>query len=311
MELFNRAQSIQTALAHPRLKPRYRKELESVSYIRDFIRRAGLEATQSYQEFVDLERESVVWVVSACKPLQFEAQRWSFPIVGSFTYLGWFNPEDAQEMQSRLEQEGFDADVRGAAAYSTLGWFRDPVISTLLGAGPGALAETLIHESVHSTLHLKNQSTLNESMAQFVAEKLTPLYLEEQGGEKSRKEYEGTLLLAHSRKTRLRRAYHELQSIYGSGAPDSEKLKLKQSRLESLRTELSWPQKRTLNNATLIQFATYESGGEGFEAIWRACGGKLTRFLKVIRDAESTLARVQDSGLEEALVHLTHSCGAQ
>jgi predicted aminopeptidase len=305
-ELFNRARPIAEALADPRLEPRYRRALEEVPAVLKFVQSRGLKPTSSYREFVDLKREAVVWIVSACEPLRFEAQRWGFPVVGSFSYLGWFDRTRALKMRDRLEKAGFDADVRGAQAYSTLGWFRDPVLSTLVGneQDPFGFIETLIHESVHATLHLHSQSALNESLAQFVAEKLTPEYL----GSEQKRRYGELLVRARGRKAALRKAYQELETIYASAEADARKLELKRERLERLRAELSWPDSRGLNNATLIQFATYESGGEAFESLWSACGGELRAFLRVIGDAEQELARAGDAGFGGVLAGLGVRC---
>ncbi len=309
MELFNRSRPIAEALADPRLKPHYRRALEEVPRIREFVRTRGLKQTSSYQDFVDLERDAAVWVVSACEPLRFEAQRWSFPVIGGFSYIGWFDRTRALRMRDRLEKVGFDADVRGAAAYSTLGWFRDPVLSTLIGSehDPYRLVETLIHESVHATLHLRSQSTLNESLAQFVAEKLTPEYLGPDAGAG----YLAALERSRNRRELLSKAYRELDELYSSNEPDASKLGRKQERLARLRAELSWPEGRGLNNATLVQFATYESGGQGFEALWKSCAGDLRAFLKVVRDAEAELARAGDADLERVLASLASRCPAK
>src|SRR5690606_34569810 len=134
------------------------------------------------------DREAATWVVSACESLSFKPKQWRFPIVGSFTYLGWFDHPSAEEYAEELRKEGWDVDVRGAAAYSTLNWFRDPVLSTMIPRGKhdvGSLVNVVLHESVHATIYLKDQAYFNESLASFVADRMTFDYLSEKYGETS------------------------------------------------------------------------------------------------------------------------------
>jgi len=309
MELFNRARPIPEVLQDPRLEPRYRAALEEIPELKAFVEQMGLKATPNYQEFVDLRRDAVVWVVSACEPLKLEAKRWSFPVVGGFSYIGWFDRERALSMRDRLRDTGLDADVRGAAAYSTLGWFRDPVLSTLIRKeDPFGFIETLIHESVHATLHLKSLSTLNESLAQFVAEKLTPLYLEKSRGKEAAKEFDLDLKESRRRKALIREAYSDLEILYNSGQDEATQRERKRIRLEKLRGELQWPQSRELNNATLVQFSTYESGAVGFEKLWSFCGGSLGAFLTAISRGEADLRSASEGDLDAALERLQKYC---
>ena len=83
----------------------------------------------------DVDRSAVVWVVSASDPLSFQPRTWTFPVVGSVPYLGWFNRDDARAFADELKGQGYDVDLRGADAYSTLGWFEDPILSTMVGEG--------------------------------------------------------------------------------------------------------------------------------------------------------------------------------
>ncbi len=180
LEISNRAKPIDEVLKDERTPPRLKALLARIPEIKSFGERHGLKATSNYTEYVDLKRPAAVWVVSASEPLKFEPRRWSFPIVGSFTYLGWFDRKSAEEFGEELRKEGLDVYVRGASAFSTLGWFRDPVLSTMIGSGDtalGELANVVLHESVHATFYLKHQSYFNESLASFVADRMTPQYL--------------------------------------------------------------------------------------------------------------------------------------
>ncbi len=287
LQISNRARPITTVLREGRIDRPTRQALEAVDSIKDFGEEQGLRATRNFEEYVDLKRPAVVWVATACEPLRFEVQRWGFPVVGSFSYLGWFDRGDGERFRRRLEEAGYDADLRPARAYSTLGWFRDPLLSTMVPTldGLGDLVEVVLHESVHSTLHIKGQSTLNESLAQFLGEKLAIRYLESRGdaGAKPLASYRRRLEDERQRQRLLHAGYVELQAIYESNRSDSQKLQEKQAVLSRLRKALSWPDARTLNNATLAGFATYHSAQAGWERLWHDCGGSVRNLLRAVK----------------------------
>jgi predicted aminopeptidase len=177
-DLLARAQPIERVL--PRAPERLRLLLRQVPAIKAFASRHGLTISDNYNSYAELDREAAVWVVTASAPLALEADTWWFPGVGSFPYLGWFDPRQASRFADQLAQEGRDVYVRRVSAYSTLGWFRDPVLSTMLTRGrsvTGDFVNTVLHESVHATVYVDGQGTFNESLALFVADSLTPEYL--------------------------------------------------------------------------------------------------------------------------------------
>jgi predicted aminopeptidase len=317
LQISSRARPISEVLRDGRSDLRTQKALESVSAIKAFGEQQGLRPTRNYEEYSDLHRPAVVWVVSACEPLRFEVQRWSFPIVGSFSYLGWFDRSAGEQFRDRLASHGYDADVRPARAYSTLGWFRDPLLSTMIPEEKdfGDLVEVVLHESVHASLHVEGQSTLNESLAQFLGEKLAARFLEQEpGGGVFLVAYRESQVRDKERTGRLRAGYRELDGVYRSTRSDSEKQKEKQRIFARLRQELKWPENRTLNNATLAQFSTYESSPEALEALWRECGQSAVRMLGAVRAWSESDERVrsgrelQPDELESALSTMKTGC---
>ncbi|MEN9722427.1 MAG: hypothetical protein RJB38_413 [Pseudomonadota bacterium] len=299
LRISNRARLIDEVLGRPEVSERVKRALKEIPEIKRFAVRVGLRATRNYEEYSDLRRPAAVWVVSACEPLRFEAKRWVFPVVGGFSYLGWFDRDAAESFRQGLESQGYDSDLRPASAYSTLGWFRDPILSTMIPEVDdlGDLAEVVLHESVHATLHLSGQSTLNESLAQFLGEKLTLEYLREKrvGGSEASLQWEETyqkgLAAASRRKELLRSAYRFLKEVYESPRSRDEKSEIKGEVLARLKRDLNWPQARTLNNATLIQFATYESGADVWQSLWESCGKSTTRLLQAIRVGVAGLSK--------------------
>lgn len=282
LAISNRARPLDEVLADERTPPRTRELLKRVAEIKNFGESQGLKPTHNYAEYVQLDRPAATWVVSACEKLRFRPKQWSFPIVGSFTYLGWFDLQDAREHAERLKSEGWDVDVRGASAFSTLGWFRDPVLSSMIGEGPGALGSlvnVVLHESVHATYYVNGQSYLNESLASFIADRLTPEFLANEPGE--REAYLRAEKESEARAELMKRAYLKLEALYESQLAEDEKTSQKSAILRDLEKAIG--AKREINNATLVQFRTYGIGREEFAALFEACGGDWKRFWASIR----------------------------
>jgi predicted aminopeptidase len=289
-DLMTRAQDIDMLVREKRVDPRTRDLLSQVPVIKAFGERHGLKATKNYTEYVRLDRTAAVWVVSASDPLRFRSKSWSFPFVGSFTYLGWFKRDEADAFAEELRREGWDVDVRGAGAYSTAGYFQDAVLSTMIPRGKhvlGDLANTILHESAHSTFFARNQSTLNESVANFVGDRLAEAYLDEKLGKDAleTKAYLTSEKDGDERGHRLHQAYEELAALYASKKPREQKLRDKKELLDKLRTELRF--RRPINNATLIQYKTYNSGQAEMGQLLQACGGDFPRFIRALKTLES------------------------
>ena len=285
LSLFQRARPLRSVLRDERTPPRLRGLLREVTVIKRFGEAHGLRPTRNYSDYVQLDQPAVVWVVSACEPLEFKSKVWSFPVVGDFPYLGWFSQKDARGYAGELGREGLDVDVRGASAYSTLGWFADPLLSSMVPDGDealGELANVVLHESVHATLHIPSQAYFNESLASFVADHLAPEFLERRKGTGS-KELEAYLrgeALGRERVRGLREAYDQLDQLYRSPKSKEEKLQEKQRMLRELKERLQL--RREPNNAMLVQFRTYDTGAAQWEALHRACGGSWERFLEAL-----------------------------
>ncbi len=281
------ARPIAEAARDPVLADRTRRLLSSVSDIKAFGQTEGLRPTESYERYADVQRAAAAWVVQGAAPLSFETRRWSFPIVGSVPYLGFFDEGAARSFAARLARdEGLDVDVRTARAFSTLGWFHDPVLSTMLGAGTealGQLANVVLHESVHATVYVKDQSAFNESVASFVADRLTVTWLSRAVGPDAPETRAWIVLNAreHANVARLHATYEELSRLYASAVPDEVKRAEKARLLAVAAADLGLA--RPLNNAVLSGVRTYDTGVAAFERLLARCGGSWPRFLAAIR----------------------------
>jgi predicted aminopeptidase len=283
LELSNRAVPIEEVLRDERTPPRLRNLLSLVPDIKRFGESSALKPTKNYTEYVKLDRPAVVWVVSASERFKFQAIEWGFPIVGSFNYLGWFNLESAREYAAGIEAQGYDVDVRPARAYSTLGWFRDAILSTMIAEDDklalGDLADVILHESVHATLYVNGQSFFNESLASFIASKLVPPFLDGLKGPGSPElvAYREGLAFGDRYAREMHQAYKELDALYGSSAGDAEKASKKAEVFSRLRQSLGI--RREINNATLVQFKTYGTGEAEFEKLLKACSGSVAKMV--------------------------------
>lgn len=186
--LAERAGAAPTArlLGDPALEPGLRAFLEEVESLRRFaVETVGLDPTKNYTRYVTLDKDYVADVVSACEPDSFTRYLWRYPIVGALPYKGFYDKADAEAEAARLKAAGLDVIVRRVDAFSSLGYFKDPLYSFMLAYEPFELAELIIHESAHATLFIKGAEQFNEEFATFVGRKGAELYCTERFGDGS------------------------------------------------------------------------------------------------------------------------------
>lgn len=262
----------------------------------------GLSAGTSYTSYVELDREALVWNVVASKEFSLEAKTWCFLVAGCVPYRGFFAQSKAEQSAMRLRNKGMDVLVAPAAAYSTLGWFKDPLLSTMFSGSETRLAAFLFHELAHQRLYLKDDGQFNESYASFVEETGLQawLILQQQQAElknwqkaqKARKEF--SLLVAKLR--------DELGDLYRSDQSDATKRQLKADAFgafslsyEQLRDD-SWHGKRyyanwfeqPLNNARIALFSTYEGSQCAFQDLLDQAQGNLQEFHRLAEQKSRT-----------------------
>ncbi|HEX6535538.1 MAG TPA: aminopeptidase, partial [Gemmatimonadaceae bacterium] len=168
-KILARREPIRELVRSPDTDPATRAKLELVLAARAFaVDSIDLAAKQSFTTYSRLDTDTLVLVVSAAYRDRLESYTWWFPIVGSVPYKGYFDPSDALDAARKLERRGLDTYVRPASAFSTLGWFDDPLVSTTLEADSAGLANTVIHELTHNTFYAPGQAVFNESFANFV-----------------------------------------------------------------------------------------------------------------------------------------------
>ncbi|MGE0868989.1 MAG: aminopeptidase [Kofleriaceae bacterium] len=275
LDLMSRATPIQEVIDDPKTPLRTALMLAEIPAIKDYGRSYGLKVRRNYNTYAALGRPAAVWFVGAADPLAFKPLRWCFPIVGCFAGLGWFDERDAVAHKQELDRKGYDTIARPASAYSTGGWFPDPVLSTMLGRGDDAfpgLANVILHESVHATVLVPDQPFFNESFASYVADVLTDHWIAIRFGPGSPEELAwnlGQALHLH-RVARTLDAYQQLKTLYQSKLPRDAKLVQKAKIIDELVADLRL--KRRPNNASLTEARVYNGGVAPLIDAHRACG---------------------------------------
>lgn len=284
LDLLQRARPIEDVIADPETPARTRVLLGEIAGIRDFAHRRGLRTGKNYRNYVEVSPEATVWFVGAADPLAFRPLRWCFPIAGCFTGLGWFSQEEAIHHRDQLLAKGYDAMARPAGAYSTGGWFHDPITSSMLDDGPDAFAElanVVLHESVHATVFIPDQPFFNEGLAEYVGDALTDEWLVERFGADAREltEWQEAQAWRRTRMARLFSTYQELDELYESDRADADKRKAKAAIIDKLVADLGlWTRP---NNASLVELRVYKASYDAFAKVHAACGHDIPRMLAV------------------------------
>jgi len=165
------AQPIEKLMDDPSFPDSLKQKLVMIDEVRKFaIDSLGLKDTENYKTLYDQKGQELMWVVTACEPFQLNPKMWEFPVVGAVPYKGFFDMEKARKERDKLVKEGWDVSVRNPGGWSTLGWFKDPILSGMLKRSEGDLASLIIHEMVHSTLWVKDSVDFNENLASFIGD---------------------------------------------------------------------------------------------------------------------------------------------
>jgi predicted aminopeptidase len=144
-----------------------------------FAKHMGLNVGQTYSSFAEIKNEKKVWVLMACKENSFRLHYWNYPIVGKTPYKGFFIKSDALAEENKFLKNKFTTEIRTALAFSTLGWFDDPLMPSMLKSSPVELTNTIFHELVHKDIWIQNHVAINESLANLVGHRLNVLFYRE------------------------------------------------------------------------------------------------------------------------------------
>jgi len=254
----------------------------------------GLAESRNYTRYVDIERNYLAAVVSASAKDSFRRHEWNYPIVGRMPYKGFFNIEDARKKRSKLEKKDLDVWVRPVDAFSTLGWFRDPLYSYMRQYSPARLSNLIIHELVHATVFIKGQSGFNEELAEFIGTEGSRLYIESRYGADS-EEYRNMFASETDSQNYIafiQELISELEVLYSGSQSSGEKL-LEKERIINAAKERFTAEYDTLfqsdnyrgfaelpvNNAYLELYRLYYTDDNFYVDLYERAGGNLPAFI--------------------------------
>ena len=246
----------------------------------------NLKVGKTYTAFVDVGRDTLVLVLSASPRFRLEEYTWRFPVVGAVPYHGYFSLAAANREAARMASRGYDTYLRPAGAFSTLGWFGDPLFSTALSRDSSQLVETVLHEVTHNTLWVPGSVAFNESLAMFVGFRSAERFFRSRGevalADRTAAAWEDEKLLAQF----YDHLAGALDSLYGSKADSTGMGAARDSIFARARERLGGPLRRALttysvdwllsqplNNATVVAARVYRTKLDLFDRVLQAHGG--------------------------------------
>jgi len=302
LEIIWKARPVEEYLADPSFPDSLKEKLVLINKVRQFaIDSLSLKDTKNYKTLYDQQGKEVMWVVMASEPFALKAKEWTFPVIGSVPYKGFFDREKAVRLKEELEAEGWDVNLRNPGGWSTLGWFTDPILSKMLARSDGDLANLIIHEMSHATIFIKDSVDFNENLATFIGDRGAEQFLLSMYGPAS-EQY--ITYMNEDRDYRLFADHmlhgaEKLDSLYQTMDADDlfeEKLKRKRTLIRkivnaldtlSLSTMSPKPSQRYQehlpNNAYFMNFMRYQSKQDVFFREWKtAFDGDLQAYIEYL-----------------------------
>ena len=316
-ELLRTSRPVGSIIADPDTGEALRNRLLLADRIVDFARsELGLDSGNSYRRYAALDEPFVVWNVFAALPLSLDGHRWCYPLVGCVPYRGFFDQRAALRAEARLVRRGFETHVAGVAAYSSLGWFDDPLLSTFIDWSEPRLADLLLHEISHLRVWVRDDAAFNESFAAFAGETGARLWFRQSGREAEFDHY----LISRQGWRRFRALLlatrAQLESGYRRGGDEERQYREKIRVLETFRRCYRHHKPllgggafdglvEEVNNAYLVALGAYADWYPAFAALHRQAGG-WTAFLEAV-DALAVLAPEERIAALEALNPKRHT----
>lgn len=297
LELLQLRQPVAVLLNDTNLSPNLRHSFLLTEQICQFAAsQLHLPADSHYQHYVDLDRPYVVWNVHASPEFSLKAKTWRYPIVGRLTYRGFFDAKAAQDCAARLKRKQFDVYIEGVETYSTLGWFRDPLLSTFIHHPKTVLAEILFHELAHQKLFAAGKTDFNEAFATATAEEGVRRFLRATGDLDALQRFETATLRQRQFIALIADTRQLLQELFLLPLPAPE-MRLRKAQILHLlqddyqRLKLQWNGfagydswfAQPLNNAQLNSVATYYDLVPAFERLLANSNGDLRQFYRKAR----------------------------
>jgi predicted aminopeptidase len=286
-----------------------KQKIELINEIKKFaFDSLGIHRNENYTSFYDQKGKPILWVVTACPPYEMKAYEWQFPVLGSLSYKGYFAYEKALVEEKKLIAQNFDTDVGEVSAWSTLGWLKDPILSSMLRRKPGSLANIIIHELTHGTLYVKSHVDFNENLASFIGDFGARKFIKQKYGVNSKEftEYEKGLRISKEYSERTLGWSKKLDSLYKTFTPKTspeEKQRSKTKMIDEAKADLIFYLRenklynqeyekvfKKLNNAYFVDFITYRSQQNIFEEEFRTkFNSDFPRYMKYLKEKYPSL----------------------
>ena len=313
-------EDIKDVINAPETPTALKSKLLLVQSAQAFSPQMGLNSAKSYTTYSDLDRKELVWVISAAPQFSLETYTWWFPIVGSFPYKGFFDKEDAIKEADKLALRNYDTYVRHSPAFSTLGWFDDPLLSTIANYERLTLLEIVFHEMVHSTIWFPDKASFNETLANVISLHALESFLDSgteaiiNAGiradeiETMRQEVAKRRIVNLLFATWLQRLKVELENFYLTDTANNSALKTKNdiyakhlSQWKDISSAINTRNmpKAPSNNAMLVANLTYYDRPAKLECLYLRSQG-IADFLKKLRTLQE-LAHGKDTSIEETI----------
>jgi predicted aminopeptidase len=297
-DVMRASRPVESWLADPSTPQDLRRRLELARGIREFAsRELGLPQNGSYDSYADLGRRYVVWNVYAAPVFSTEPRKECFPFTGCVSYRGFFSEADARGHAEKLRLAGNDVYVGGVPAYSTLGWFDDPLLSTFIRLPDAQLARLLFHELAHQVVYARDDTTFNESFAVAVEEEGVRRWLRMQGREAEFAAFQAAQARRRELAARVEAMRKRLEAAYKSDVASDEKKRVKAEEFARLRADYGAIVPAEPNNAFLVSISVYTQLVPGFERLLADSGGNLPAFYQRVRQ----LAGAEKAARELAL----------
>ncbi|HEV7816244.1 MAG TPA: aminopeptidase [Janthinobacterium sp.] len=311
--LWSDARPIEDWLGDPATDPKLKARLAKARQIRKFaVSELGLPDNGSYKNYAALQRPFVLWNVVATPELSLKPLQWCFPIAGCVNYRGYYSKDSAQVYADELRAEHYDVQVGGVPAYSTLGWFDDPLLSTFINYSDAELARMIFHELAHQVVYVPGDSRFNESFAVSVEEAGVQRWLDKYGNDAMRQNYDLytarrrdflALLMKHrdaleanyARKASKQSKRQEKARIFAELKSDYQSLKASWGGYAGYDRWFAEP----LSNAHLASIATYNDFLPGFRAMQQ--GKSFPEFYAAVKQ----LAQQDKAARDEVLDRLS------
>lgn len=311
-EIYAKRRPVNEILLDEKTSKSLHEKLAPVPEIRQFAsEQLKLPNNNSYLTYADLMREYVVWNVFATPQLSLEPVQWCFLIVGCLSYQGYFNKETAMRQANTLRKQGYDVFVGGVSAYSTLGWFDDPILNTMLNKDITYLVKVIFHELAHQKVYIKNDTEFNEAFAETIALAGIKKWLLQYHSQDVITEFINEQNYENEFVSLVLKSRDELEKLYNSEVPDQEKhqdkmeiLKLMRERYKQMRSNRNddttydtWFNTE-LNNAKIAAVATYRHLIPNFMHLLEKTGNNFEDFYKLINKLDRCSTNERRSILE-------------